>query len=293
MIKEVSNRYSTIKIPELPYNERMSNLISNVIKGPQIDVFLYDDKDHPNVMTFLHMKSREDFRNGGTMLTTWIRDIITKDSSVLRSKLTYKGSYAELSNVNYIPIIFEKNLAKQLSDREIIAICLHEVGHHTQYKAYILGALSFFIFPLLNHFRRVNYIKMIMKLYNNNFVVDTDDIPMIILLLLGTIYAKLHEKFLYIDVEYNCDMVAYNLGYGKDLASAFEVMRALNNTSIPVQILFKYVGWFMGLWKTHPDLQDRIDRMLKDPEYVKTSNDPIVASLRSQFSKIVDVINMV
>ena len=103
----------------------LSNQLMNIVRGPQIDLFTYDPGYATNAQTFLGFSNREEFYpyiKSGPLILKEVYMILKNKREVFSSEVKFENDYVIITNVNYIPILFNRKFFNNLNERELIAI---------------------------------------------------------------------------------------------------------------------------------------------------------------------------
>lgn len=285
-------------------DKNLTKKINSIVKGSRIEVYIDKDdsfgygKNTPNCFTMLGFNDPNDLANGIAdelindvggvpsvfkliIAPIWIFYIwwIYKRKKIYNAKFIFnEDKTLTLKNVPYIPIFLTNEIVRMMNENELIAIFLHEVGHHSQYITRMFEKMlpidasggvnvftfitSFFIIP----FDAMNSDD------NGNF----DDFKNRFILIYAPILACFFiiswacNKVFYKNVEYVSDECAMRCGYGPYLYSAFKKIseryrRKENIFDTFKNICFKFLGFFTGIYAmhTHPSDEDRNERILQ------------------------------
>jgi hypothetical protein len=187
-------------------------------------------------------------------------------------------------------LLFTSGMINICDKRELIAILLHELGHIYKWPS-MLNRIFLFFLKILNKSSMLFSVRSIL-------VLQIGILP--ITLLLALILSKTINFFDHRE-EYAADNFAVQFGYGKELVSSFKKMEStVNNYTENLHILQKFIHMIYKLFlyrDTHPNFEDRIDKILTDikKEYVN-QNDfaksfliKQVKDLNFDFSKIKEI----
>jgi len=161
-------------------------------------------------------------------------------------------------------IFLTNKLVNILNEKEVIAVCLHEVGHITTYDSLknlgirftSIGAAGIFYLKLLS---KINY-----SLNSKIKQVAIFSTAIIISILIVKSPAILVGKFF----EYRADKHASKYGYGKELASALEKIEKwikeykykIFGKPSKLEKMFDKINNFIDV---HPTFQHRIEKLLE------------------------------
>ncbi len=155
-------------------------------------------------------------------------------------------------------------LVKLLNEREIIAVCLHEVSHiinydmiKTQASTLGLGGLASLIIAKINNFFKNSKIK------NENLEAFLFSITATMVFVLAT----LSKMYLSRRFEYRSDKYTIRFGYGKDLITALEKVtkeKYRKNPEVEKSKLVRIMNKIVELLSTHPTLQKRVENLLEE-----------------------------
>jgi len=145
-------------------------------------------------------------------------------------------------------IFIHPHLIKTMTDREIMAVILHEYYHIT--NKHILQKLIIDSFPVIAYMNFESWLIFLV-------------LPQVTNLILSKTY---YRKF-----EHNADNLAYKHGYGKDLATA------LNKINIDLEFeksklskVEKIIYKIKKIFDVHPTIEKRIAKMVdNNPEDIK------------------------
>lgn len=174
-----------------------------------------------------------------------------------------------------------------LTEREIIAVCLHEIGHITNYDTIknlaVAGASAGTTHLIINAFSR--------KIAESNFtktklisgVILTVLICLVILKAPGLLLGKIHE--------YRADRYASKYGYGKDLISALQKLEKwIKEYKFkmygPETKFSKILDKISNFLDVHPEFKDRIKALLESEKLYEEIYNKNISALKKLCKEI-------
>ncbi|MHA2062878.1 MAG: M48 family metalloprotease [Candidatus Thorarchaeota archaeon] len=137
-----------------------------------------------------------------------------------------------------------KGLSDKLSEREIMAVVLHEVGHH-QARDLAKG------------------LAMVTGHATLATLIGLNVIPMIVVETLAAIFYYTRTN---VAKEFAADSFAKRYGYGKEMASALKKLKGAQKKPSIFAKAMTSISTLGGLIKTHPETEKRISALLKRPK---------------------------
>jgi len=161
-------------------------------------------------------------------------------------------------------VFMTDGLVKLLNEREIIAVCLHEVSHIINYDmiksiASTLG-LGGFASLIITKIDKFFYNSKINNINLEAFLFSITATMVLVLSILSRMY--LSRRF-----EYRSDKYTIRFGYGKDLITALEKVtneKYRKNPEIEKSRLVRIMNKIVELLSTHPTLQKRVENLLEE-----------------------------
>jgi|WetSurSiteA1Bulk_404760.scaffolds.fasta_scaffold00070_7 Zn-dependent protease with chaperone function len=163
-------------------------------------------------------------------------------------------------------IYVTSGLLKMCTEKELLAVCLHEAGHvndhHSWYRAFAaigLGALFHAMLRVWIHEK------------NGGYEIDHDPQIWMIELALTTqvtnvILARLQGR----GQEYYADSYATKYGYGDYLISGLQKLQKWVDKVQPCNNkICKALRWLSEAMDEHPSVKDRVEAILKDKQKLK------------------------
>jgi Zn-dependent protease with chaperone function len=167
-------------------------------------------------------------------------------------------------------IFVTEGLIKIMTEREVIAVCLHESGHITNYDTITSGIISLASLGF-SHILLTSCFKVLTKSTGGPAKIICGIILVMIIVLIAKetpvlLLGKLHE--------YNADKNSSKYGYGKDLISALEKLEKwvkeykfkIYGEPTKFEKLITKIDQFLDV---HPTTKHRIKQLLKNEEFYK------------------------
>ena len=163
-----------------------------------------------------------------------------------------------------------EKLIEMLNERELLAVCLHEVGHIKNYdgiKRLLIGV------PLMIA-SQVILIQMIIKLYELGIRRQSLSLCAAFLTFFGLLLSLSPAMYLARLQEYKADTYASKFGYNKDMISALEkIEKYMESIKRKPNMISKAFSKLSSIISSHPPIQKRIENILQNDElYIAIEN---------------------
>lgn len=280
-------------------DKKLTERINSIARGSRIEVYIDQDElmcdgKIPNCFTIMGFNNPNEMANGIAKMVysfpvpmifmliispVWILYVYYKYSHKVQYNVKYtynEDKTIDIENIPYIPIFLTKEMYKMCDENELMAIFLHEVGHHEQFVKKMYEEMLVFIDNItgVNLFGFITFINMQNDLFNDNLNRDKFTFIYAPILACCFIISYFSNKFFAKDVEYQSDMCAVKCGYGPYLYSAFKKISEryekkknifVRFFNICVKFLLFFIGFFIGSYQgsTHPKTEDRNKRILQ------------------------------
>lgn len=280
---------------KISFSKNLTEKFRKRIKGINFDIYVYDTESS-NAITFFAL----DIERIDTPVTffsfVWASFFSfnkkyyeeMKKFKVEDIKLKREGNNISVENWNYtsyVPIILYKSILNDLSEDELVAIILHELGHHTMNQlpnriVRTLQPIALISFWLTTNLSIYNYDKNKGGIIDRIFkIIPKTDLTKIVkhsivplLFLIAYMLTNHFKEKTFLYREKNSDNFAKRAGFGKELATALKKMKDNVHAgrgkvdrilTKMIMALHKILTTLKLATKTHPDLEDRIKELTK------------------------------
>ena len=202
------------------------------------------------------------------------KDLSSKVSKIVGRKFMVRVIKEPIPNaftlaVGIPTVYITSGLLKMLTERETIAVLLHETQHVMSldmFQSIIAKLVTLKLVP--KHFYRILTIGIEGLSIHPAFGVYVIYLAMLLLLWIPAVTSRLTVGRW---SEWRADNYAIKMGYGKDLASSFKKIQKWIDDYLkkhadeqPQTVVGKIIQKYRDITDEHPDMQDRIENAMKD-----------------------------
>jgi Zn-dependent protease with chaperone function len=173
-------------------------------------------------------------------------------------------------------IIYFEGLKRVASEQEFYAALLHEAGHLEQKLSNVYALLSDnIVFNLV---------------YYSSQSLLTSISPVVIFIICTRLLLYLKNKQIYQLYEYDADSYAVKYGYGKYLISFFKKIKMMYGLEKPCRnASCRFYRWFNSLLENYPLLKNRIESIIKNPDYIKKIHSLKISNVINYIVRSLDI----
>jgi Zn-dependent protease with chaperone function len=238
-----------------------------------------------------------------TMLTIWTFFSTSKRNRQLESKLKnitgkkYLVRILDAEQPNGFcfggigsSIFLTTELIKIMNEREVIAVCLHEIGHITNFDtvkslgvfATSAGGAGFVGFTIFKNIEKqqnkISYGSMILRFFGAAILIY------LIMKTPGLLLGKIHE--------YRADRYSVQYGYGKDLITALNKLEKwikeykfkIYGTPTKFDKAMDKLSHFLDV---HPETKDRVQQLFSDNELYEQIHKKNISGIKNIIHKYI------
>lgn len=216
--QRIVSRFVHQKDDSIFYDEKMSKVMKSFVIGAKVRVFAIKSDDI-DIYTYPFSGIKK-VKISPALFFLYFIPNLKLAFKILNSKAQIVDNKIKFTNVNTIDVYYTLGAKQLLSERELTASLLHEIGHSTTQTIFALEMLSSAVYKIAG-------ITTIIAL------IGCEEFLLVILVILGLLLnnmlSGLHTLVFKRKEEYASDKIAGELGFGADIVSALQKFRKYDN----------------------------------------------------------------
>lgn len=230
-------------------DEEYTKICNTKVVGTTVLVMKYID-DEPNAFTLPFSEAN--------VPNTWIDATFIPAIKGLSTSSEFKNGKLYFKGLEYIMVYYSSALEKMCTKDEIIAVLLHEIGHHTTKYAFLFSSL-------------ISIFQNVALLIGVIMIIGLSQLGITLYGIAATsLWLNFPNSLFTRSMEYDSDSTSAALGYGEALKSALtkldvysESDDAYKNVTLIAKVFNKIIYSIRSILNTtdHPSLNQRISNI--------------------------------